>query len=632
MNNFLFFALLTGIFFTTLSCSKQEIIINAGDYGLSEGEDAVPALRKALDACVEKGAAKLVIPEGEYECFPKKATEKYLRVSNNDNGMKRILFPLKGMKNFELDGQGSRFIMNGHMVAIDVDHCEDIKLTNFSIDWNKPFYFQGEVTAVHPGTNAFDLEVFEECDYEIVADELIFLEKANKAIRPWRQWAYPVEDEYGWEQNIDWNIWYDSGTKAPAYNHGASLLRSYNEEKGVRYHVKEIAPGMLRIFDATSVLPEVGWVLVVKGRKDKNRLSPAIHLFQSKDVKLEKVNVHHAGGMGLIGERCENVSLVEFNVVLPPNSERMVTTTADATHFVNCKGLLSYDSCRFENMLDDAGNFHGIYTRVDGLVDDYTIGVRRMHGQQLGFRFAAAGDSIRLSDSKPMKPYATLRVAEVNELNEEYMTLRFEKKVSDLLRPRSVADNVSWQADVDFRNSTVRRNRARTLLISTKGDVLIENNHFSTCTHFSLLFEGDATYWHESGPVENVVIRNNHFKNFGLASGNAQILRFSPRVTYDGAPSHYYHQNIVFEGNTCEVMSRSLVYTHSVKNLVIKNNIFLPGKDYPLSSTGTPVFEFNNSAGVKITGNRYLWDNAADVKTDRYSSVVLEGNKGIIEP
>jgi hypothetical protein len=610
-------------------CGKQEITVNAGDYGLTQEEDAVPALRKALEACVEQGATKLIIPKGKYNCFPAKATEKYLRVSNNDNGMKRILFPLEGIKDFEIDGQGSQFIMNGQMVAIDVDNCEDITLNNFSIDWKKPFYFQGEVVAVNKETNSFDLKVYEECDYEIVAHELLFLEKAKKAIRTWERWSIPLEEDYGWEQNIDWNIWYDSKTKAPAFDHGKSILRSYNEELKVRYRAEEIEPDLIRIFDATNYLPKKGWVLVVKGRKDKTRLSPAIHLFHNKNVRLENVDVHHSGGMGLIGERCENVTLVDFNVVLPANSDRMVTTSADATHFVNCKGLLSYDNCHFENMLDDAGNFHGIYTKVEGLVDDYTIGVRRMHGQQLGFQFAEAGDSIRLSDSKPMQPYAALKVVEVNDLNEEYMTLRFDKKVNEILRPSSVADNISWQANVDFRNSTVRRNRARTILISTQGDVLIENNNFSTCTAFSLLFEGDATYWHESGPVNNVVIRNNTFKDFGLVNGNCQILRFTPRVAFDGAPTNYYHNNVIFENNTCEVSSRVLVYANSVKNLLIRGNTILPSKDYPLSASNANVFEFTKSKDIRIEDNDYKWDREATVAKDKYSNVIMKGNKGI---
>lgn len=621
--------LLSFVLLFTFQGYANDVVINAKDYGLEASKDAVPALRRALEACVEKGASKLIIPKGVYNCYPGKATEKYLRVSNNDNGMKRILFPLEDMKDFEIDGQGSQFIMHGHIVPIDVGNCRNIKLTNFSIDWSKPFFFQAEVVALNQENNSFDLKVYEECDYEIVANELLFVEKAKKAIRPWKQWAVPLEDDYGWEQTIDWNIWYDSKTKAPAFNHAASILRSYNEKKKVRYQAEELEPGLVRFFDATNVLPKVGWVLVVKGRKEVSRLSPAIHLIRNKNTVIENVNLHHSSGMGLIGERCENVTLNNFNVLLPSNSKRIVSTTADATHFVNCKGLLDYNNCTFENMLDDAGNFHGVYTRVDGLVDDYTIGVRRMHGQQLGFQFAEAGDSIRLSDSKPMKPYATLKVVEVKEYNEEYMTLRFSDKVSEILHSSSVADNVSWQADVSLKNSVVRRNRARSILISTQGDVLIENNTFSTCTGVSILFEGDATYWHESGPVENVIIRNNHFSDFGLADGNSEILRFTPRVAFDGAPNHYYHKNVIFENNTCEISSRALVYANSVENLLIKGNTMLPSKNYPLSTDKSPVFEFENSKDVKLVGNKYLLEKTATVKTDKYSNVRTKRNKGI---
>ena len=617
------------LFIVSINANATETVINAADYGLKQGEDAVPAIRKALEACIEQNATKLFIPHGKYDCYPGKATEKYLKVSNNDNGMKRILFPLEGMRDFEIDGQGSQFILNGQMVAFDVYNCENITIRNLSIDWNKPFYFQGEVIAVNEETNSFDLKVFEECDYEIVAHELIFLEKPKSAIRPWKKWSIPTQESFGWEQNIDWNIWYDAKTKAPAYKFGRSILRSYNEKLQVRYHVEEVEPGVIRIFDAAKYLPKKGWVLVVKGRKERNRLSPAIHLFHSKDVVLENVDVHHAGGIGLIAERTENIKMVDFNVVLPPLSGRMVTTTADATHFVNCKGLISYDDCHFENMLDDAANFHGIYVKIDNLVDDYTIGVRRIHGQQIGFQFAEVGDSIRLSDSKSMKPYATLKVLDVNDLNEEYMTLRFAQKVNDVIQPNSVADNISWQADVHMKNSSVKRNRARSILISTQGSVLLENNNFSTCTDFSLLFEGDATYWHESGPVRDVVIRNNTFKDFGLSNGNTAIIRISPRVTFDGAPNHYYHKNIIIENNTFEVFSRSLVSAISVENFIFKDNKIIPSKDYTLSISDANIFSFKYSKDVRIDNNIYKWDKETNVSFDKYTNVIVKGNKGI---
>ncbi len=33
---------------------------------------------------------RLIIPEGENDCYPDKAFEKFVRVSNNDDGMKRM--------------------------------------------------------------------------------------------------------------------------------------------------------------------------------------------------------------------------------------------------------------------------------------------------------------------------------------------------------------------------------------------------------------------------------------------------------------------------------------------------------------------------------------------------------------
>ena len=78
-----------GITLSLFACAEKEMVINAADYGLMQGEDAVPAIRKALEACLEQGASKLIIPKGNYDCFPGKANEKYLRVSNNDSGAKK---------------------------------------------------------------------------------------------------------------------------------------------------------------------------------------------------------------------------------------------------------------------------------------------------------------------------------------------------------------------------------------------------------------------------------------------------------------------------------------------------------------------------------------------------------------
>lgn len=65
-----------------------------------------------------------------------------------------------------------------------------------------------------------------------------------------------------------------------------------------------------------------------------------------------------------------------------------------------------------------------------------------------------------------------------------------------------------------MKNNTIRDNRARSVLVTTKGKVLIEGNYFSSQMH-GILIEGDNHKWYESGAVQDVTIRNNMFENIG---------------------------------------------------------------------------------------------------------------------
>lgn len=604
--------------------------VDAADFGLSTQGDASPAILRLIEACKQSGARRVSIPKGVYHFHADKAFETHLHISNNDSGLKRIAFPLHGVDGLEIDGNGSLFIMHGTMMGLDLKNSKNVTLKNFSIDWKAPFYFQGSVVAVHEDKNAFDLEVLDECTYEIVANELVFLEKTGTASRPWKNWPAKMTRDLGWQQNIDWNIWYDPQTGAAAYKGEASTLISWDETRGVRYRVEELRPGLLRFFDATPRLPKKGWVLVVKGNRDKSRTSPAIHVANSSDVILENVTIHHAGGMGFIAESSENVRLDRVNVRLPANSKRIVTTTADATHFVNCRGTILLNGCFFESMLDDATNVHGIYAGIDGVVDDHTLGLRRMHSQQLGFDFVRPGDRLGLSEKRTLASYAALTVASVVYRNSDYMEVSFYEPIDRLLRADSVAENLTWQPDLRITGCTVRHNRARSILISTAGNVLVENNHFSTCTANSIFFAGDVTFWHESGPVGNVLIRNNRFSDFGLQGGNAPIIRAAPRVALEGIPAAGYHRNIVFENNEIEIFGRILVSAESVDGFVFRGNRIKRSEAYPAASADGPVFTFRDSRNVVIEDNDYSWGKSATIEVDEATrDIRLERNKGI---
>lgn len=593
-----FVSLFLGINFL-ISAQK---VVNALDYGLNQENDATPVINKAILACKLQKAEKLIIPKGIYHFYSDKATEEYLHIANNDEGLKRIAFPIRDFQNFEIDGQGSVFIMHGQMIAFDFKQSQNIKLKNFSVDWNKPFYFQGKVISTDPVTNSFVLQPFNECSYEIVADELIFLEKLGKAVRPWKDWAPSMKQDIGWQQNIDWNIWFDPKTLAPSLNGQEYVLQSWNENLKRRYHAEKTADGNIRIFDAAQKLPLVDWVLIVNGRKDLSRTSPAIHLSNVTAFNIENVNVHCAGGMGLISESSKDINLKKFNVVLPKNSSRMVTTTADATHFVGCRGNIVIDDCHFENMLDDATNVHGIYGRIDGVVNKNTIRVKRMHGQQLGFTLTEEGDIISLSDAGTLQEYARLEVTKINDINSEYMEISCKEDLGKIIKPNSVINNLSCQPNLVFKNSVVRRNRARSMLISTSGNVLVENNLLESCTHTSILFSSDAIFWYESGPVKNVIIRNNTFKNFGLHGGTSPLIQIAPELT--PLNDFYFHSNILVENNICEVFSCPLVVAKSVENFQFVGNEIRNSKDYPLKQKCNEVFRFTNSKEILIKNNK----------------------------
>ena len=105
----------------------------------------VPAVLKALES--SHGGEVLRFEKGEYHFHPDQAFEKYYYISNNRHGMKRVAFPMIGKKNITIDGDGSRFIFHGEIIPFVVENSENITLKNFSVDWERPFYSEGVITA-----------------------------------------------------------------------------------------------------------------------------------------------------------------------------------------------------------------------------------------------------------------------------------------------------------------------------------------------------------------------------------------------------------------------------------------------------------------------------------------------------
>ena len=90
------------------------------------------------------------------------------------------------------------------------------------------------------------------------------------------------------------------------------------------------------------------------------RYNPGFTLADCRGVEIRNVNLYHCGGMGVIAQRSRDIELRKLVIVPSPGKGRMISITADATHYVNCGGYIRMIDCVFENQKDDATNIHGM--------------------------------------------------------------------------------------------------------------------------------------------------------------------------------------------------------------------------------------------------------------------------------
>lgn len=610
-------------------CAKTVAAVSLDTSKLAQNKDATQAVYEALRQCKQTNAHKLIIPNGTYNFYPDMAYEKYCMISNNDNGAKRIAFPLINFKNLEIDANGSEFIFHGQMVPFLIEKSSGITLKGFSIDWDQPFNFQAIVTGSNAQGNSFDIKVYEECKTFLRKGGLYFSQntKANgkvegpTGLRGIDPFVVP------WIQNLEWNLFFDSKTKAVRtdYSNIQTLPSSMLESSACR--IESLGANEYRLYNAAKKLPEPSMVLVSKGKLHHNRQSPAIVVMKSSNLSLQNINIYHAGAMGLICERTDNVELTDFNVCLREGSDRMVTTTADATHFVGCRGKIRFKDCLFENMLDDATNVHGIYVRVLKRTGNDTLMARIVHFQQHGHPFAEAGDLLGFSSQETLIPYAQARVKSVNVISGELMEITFEKDLDNLLTGKTILENLTWQADLEISNCTVRNNRARSILVTSAGKVVIKNNLFERSSMMNILLEGDAFFWHESGSVRDVEIVGNRFVDLNPDSPSILI---SPKIPgFDELPSSY-HKNIRVEDNVFEIHGSSVFEAKHSQNLIFKNNTIKKADGYLEARNANPALLFNYCQDIIIEDNKYQDGFKGVVRHDKATKrVVVNNNTGL---
>ena len=551
------------------SVYAEKVVVNMADYGLLPNQANSStilhdALTKIKASVSPEDEVTLRFGKGTYTFSATDAKGYEYYISNHDQSpLRKIGFHLDGWTNLTLDGCGAEFLFTGRMIPFYVVNCTNTTLCNFSVDFSDPQITQAEILSNTPE------------------------EGTTFKMAPWVKHRIGQNgrfEVYGsdWAMQPNSGMNFEKKTRHIAYQTGDLWVISDgvqdlgdNTYRAPQWKENKVKPGTIVTF------------------RTYYRPCPGIVLDHDNQTMLQDVNVHYAEGMGLIAQRCTDITLDGFNVCLRGKKEpRYFTTQADATHFSQCKGHIRSVNGLYEGMMDDAINIHGVYLKVKEVINAQTIRCAFEHGQAYGFAWGDVGDTIRFVSAYTMEEHEeTYTIREIRPADKEtvkgckefIITLsRPMEKTLELATQDYGIENLTWTPTVYFAENVVRNNRARGALFSSPRHTVCENNLFDHTSGTAILLCGDCNGWYESGSCKDVIIRKNKFVN-ALTSyyqfTNA-VISIYPEIPRLNDQKQYFHSNIVIENNKFTTFDEPILYAKSVNGLVFRKNKIKRSKAY----------------------------------------------------
>jgi hypothetical protein len=306
--------------------------------------------------------------------------------------------------------------------------------------------------------------------------------------------------------------------------------------------------------------------------------------------------------MGVIAQRSADLFVHRMKVTPPPGGARIVSTTADATHFVNCKGKIELVDCLFEQQKDDATNVHGLYAKIVEILAPNRFEVALVHPQQAGIDFIQPGTRLELNDGPSLREEGFATVKSVERLNKHRTIVTIEGSLpASVIVGDSIADADANTAEFLMRGCVMRGNRARGILLGSRGPMVVEGNTFHI-PGAAILFEGDSRFWFEQAGVRDVVIRGNTFDNCNFGVWGTGCIQVGSGIAEEYRETSRYNRNIRIENNLFRAFSMlPLLSIYSVDGLTFTGNRLERTKAYPAPEGGEwNMFNIIDSDNVKV--------------------------------
>lgn len=466
-------------------------------------------------------------------------------------------FLLKDLENVTLDFQGATLVFHGRIVPFILDGCKNVRMINFKVDYDRPFYTQAHVLECSP--TRMKIRMDEGFDYRVEDGYL-----------------YAVSET--WEKNLnakDCLLWMFDRTGAKLYPiilalFGPEVFPYPNPPLPIgQILVEEAEDNCLVLHGNFPTEWEVNGgnnsLLFTHEVRDKSTIT----LVNSEDIYIENFLLIHGAALGIMGMNVKNLYVDHFDMYMDyEGNGRLVTNNADAIHVYNCKGNFVLKNSYMEGLLDDTVNIHNNYLHVVR-ADGKKLACRFLgHGVALECPWFVKGDRIAVYRGRTQERKGEYVIEEVTLDTENKLFLyTLDRDMIDV-EPDDVIENLSGQPTILLENCTFGCFRG-TMRLQSRNTTVVRNCEFRNKID-SIIFTGDTTYWFESGPVNDFLIENCRFLNTAYSSR----LSFFGEVEFT-EKEKYYH-----------------------KNITVRNSYFDAGVVASLNHMDNFVFEGNTSNGV----------------------------------
>lgn len=562
---------------------QAQKIINLSDYGIipNSYQNASANIARAIKDAAGFDSCIIRFPGGRIDLWPEGAERKIFFISNateNDSLSKEktIGMLFNNLSNITLEGNNTLLVYHGKMMLMAIDHCQNFKVKDLLFDFQRP--------------TMSEMKIISKTDSDVIVN-----------INP-DSW-YTIEKH----DNHNKLIWYGEGWKT----NNPFLIRYSPSRETMSYgswnyfsnsNANELSPFKIKFegnFKGSKF--ETGDMLSVR---DPYRDEVGVFNNCSANVSFENLKFYYIHGLGIVSQLSKNISIRNVNIAPRPGSGRVIAAFADCFHFSGCYGFVRIENSLCSGSHDDPVNIHGTALRIIK-ADANKIVVRFMHDQTWGFNAFEKSDSIEFVNHKTLLSFGTAVVKSSKMISQKEIELELNTSVTKQWQEGDCIENISKTPSVIIKNNRFEHTETRGLLVTTRRNVLIEDNTFYRTGMHAILIADDCNSWFESGPVKNVTIRNNKFIDCAYNSAPDDYVIFIKPETNHFEKGRYVHSNISITGNEFQTFDAPLLFARDVKGLSFSGNIIIQKKLSGFPFKNRPMFNLEHCDGVDIQQNRF---------------------------